>query len=231
MKQLYSRNFIHWLFSTLVLLLVLGPGARISFAQSTGIVYNGPISITKGGTYSGNWQSLDSRIPAITIQTAEPVIIENSNIQSAGILIKAHYWNNDVTVRNTRGFALRPSMDNERQGRFFDANNFRNAHLEHNYMEQTSGIYLAAYMGDKSTKQTIKVLYNQARNIDGRYRNGGKEFVQFVQFNGLQGLRGVEIAWNEVINTPNNSAVEDNINFYKSNGTAESPYLVHDNFI
>ncbi|SMB92714.1 hypothetical protein SAMN00120144_3658 [Hymenobacter roseosalivarius DSM 11622] len=122
-------------------------------------------------------------------------------------------------------------MDNVRQGRFIDANNFKNVHLEHNFMEQTSGIYLAAYTGDKSANQTIKVLYNQARNIDGRYRNGGKEQVQFVQFNGLRGLRGVEIAWNEIVNTPNNSTVEDNFNFYKSNGTADSPFLVHDNYI
>ncbi len=35
----------------------------------------------KGGTYSGNWESLDSRTPAVSVQTSEPVIIENSNIR------------------------------------------------------------------------------------------------------------------------------------------------------
>ncbi|MBC6607468.1 T9SS type A sorting domain-containing protein [Hymenobacter sp. BT188] len=231
MKQLYSKTFINWLSSAFVLLLMLGPGSLITLAQSSEVIYNGPISITKGGTYSGNWRSLDSRIPAISIETSEPVTIENSNIQSAGILIRAHYQNNDVTIRNTRGLALTPTIDNVRQGRFFDANNFKNAHLEHNYMEQTSGIYLANYVGDKSARQSIKVLYNQARNIDGRTRNGGKEHVQFLQFNGVQGIRGVEVAWNEVVNTPNKSYVEDNINLYKSNGTSDSPILIHNNYI
>ncbi len=231
MKQSYSGAFIKCLSSAIMLLLMLGPGASVSSGQSIDVIYNGPIAITKGGTYKGNWRSLDSKTPAISIETSEPVIIENSNIQSAGILIRAHYQNNDVTIRNTRGLALTPTIDNVRQGRFFDANNFKNAHLEHNFMEQTSGIYLANYVGDKSAKQSIKVLYNQARNIDGRTRNGGKEHVQFVQFNGVQGIRGVEIAWNEVVNTPNKSYVEDNINIYKSNGTSDSPILIHNNYI
>jgi hypothetical protein len=228
---LYLKITNHWSSSALAVFLLVALRVMPSHAQSSSITYNGPLVITKGGTYSGNWQSLDSSKPAISIQTSEPVVIENSNIRSAGILIWAHYQGNDVTVRNTRGYGLTPTADNVRQGRFFDANNFKNARIEHNYMEQTSGIYLASYTGDRSVNQTVKVLYNQAREIDGRYRNGGKEFVQFVQFNALQGLRGIEIAWNEVINTPNKSAVEDNINLFHSNGTADSPILIHDNFI
>src|SRR3982751_5035280 len=58
---------------------------RIGYAQ---IVYSGPITITKGGVYTGNYKSDDSNIPAITLQTYEPVEITNCNIVSSGIHIK-----------------------------------------------------------------------------------------------------------------------------------------------
>jgi hypothetical protein len=44
-------------------------------AKARRIIYAGPIVITKGGTYSGNWQSLDWRTPAVRIRTSQPVII------------------------------------------------------------------------------------------------------------------------------------------------------------
>ena len=62
--------------------LPVQPGApQIKAPQ---IKYAAPIVITRGGVYQGNWQSLDSRMPAITIQTSRPVTIEDSNIQSRG---------------------------------------------------------------------------------------------------------------------------------------------------
>src|SRR5207244_10739926 len=39
------------------------------------------------------------------------------------------------------------------------------------------------------------------------------------------------IAWNEIINQPGDSAVEDNISIYLSSGTKDSPIRIHDNFI
>ncbi|MBC6989193.1 PA14 domain-containing protein [Hymenobacter sp. BT491] len=202
-----------------------------SFAQPSGTSFSGPLVITKGGTYSGNWESQDSNTPAVSINTSEPVIIENSIIRSRTILIRAHQFGNDVTVRNTSGYALTPNGDNIRQGRFLDAGNFKNIRVEHCYMEQTSGIYLADYQGDHSPNQTVKILYNQAKNIDGSYRNGGQERVQFAQFVSVKGIRGVEIGWNQVINDPFNSRVEENINMYHSSGTSDSPMQFHNNFI
>src|SRR5690606_2310004 len=55
--------------------------------------------------------------------------------------------------------------------------------------------------------------------------------VQFVQFNQVKNISHAEIAWNEVINEPYNSRVEDNINIFRSSGTKASPILVHNNFI
>jgi parallel beta-helix repeat protein len=44
-------------------------------------------------------------------------------------------------------------------------------------------------------------------------------------------MAGVEIAWNQIVNQPGQSRVEDNISVFQSSGTASSPMLIHDNYI
>ena len=55
--------------------------------------------------------------------------------------------------------------------------------------------------------------------------------MQAIQFNRVARVPNVEIAWNEVINEPGKSAVEDNFSMYESSGTASSPIRIHDNYI
>ncbi|MDX5437731.1 MAG: glycosyl hydrolase, partial [Pontibacter sp.] len=77
-----------------------------------------------------------------------------------------------------------------------------------------AGIYIGqSYEGNGTSSETIKIRYNIAKNIDGRVY-GGTTFAQFVQFNFRKNISHAEVAWNQVINTPNNSAVEDNINIH-----------------
>ncbi len=65
--------------------------ASVSASSAIGEVdWSGPIVITEGGTYSGNWQSTDAKTPAVTVSTTAPVVIENSHIRSAGNLIADH---------------------------------------------------------------------------------------------------------------------------------------------
>ena len=56
----------------------------------SGASYTSPITITRGGTYSGNWQSTDPSVPAVTIRTTQPVIITNSRLKGPGELISAN---------------------------------------------------------------------------------------------------------------------------------------------
>ena len=59
-----------------------GHGASLPAVSSIGEVnWSGPIVITEAGTYSGNWQSTDSKTPAVTVATTAPVVIENAQIQ------------------------------------------------------------------------------------------------------------------------------------------------------
>ncbi|WP_110885316.1 hypothetical protein [Deinococcus yavapaiensis] len=205
------------------------------------IKFSGPITITKGGTYRGNWRSLSQRVPAVTIATSQPVIIEYSNIEGRGTLIYSAFKQADVTVRNSRAVALYPNRTigwYAFPGRFIHFEEFHNARIENNELVGTSGMYFRGFLGNPAKGQTIKVLRNRARNIDGRYSIGNGQWskdqhrlVQFVQFNGIRGLPNAEIAWNEIINEPGKSRVEENISMYVSGGTAKSPILIHDNYI
>jgi hypothetical protein len=211
------------------------------------IVYSPPITITKGGTYSGNWQSLNPNVPAVSIRTTEAIVIQNCNVRSKGLLITARFSDDDaqtgvdVTVRGCRGYGLDPGLPGRARGHFFLAVYPKRIVIENNYLEQTRGIGL---IGDNTfgNVMTLKILRNRARNIDGRTSDGsrckesfatsnGNCGAGFVQFNGFLRNPGLEIAWNEIINTPFKSDVEDNINIYNSSGTAQSPILIHDNYV
>jgi hypothetical protein len=202
----------------------------------TGISWSGPITITSGGTYTGNWQSLNPNTPAVSIQTTQPVVIINSNIQSKSTLIQSYVHGANITVKKTHGWALNPNVYGQSPGRFLNAEYFSSLDVENNTMVGTAGIEMGYWQGGG----TVKVLYNNALNIDGRWSdgNGGfltgadqNDYVQFAQFNADYGMSGAEIAWNQVINQPGQSRPEDNISVFESSGTSSSRILIHDNYI
>jgi hypothetical protein len=125
-------------------------------------------------------------------------------------------------------------------GRFIDIDGFVNVVVRNSYLQGTSGIYLCNYVGNHTPSQTVKILRNQAWNIDGRFSDGhggfltgpdDNYFVQFFQANRLYNLVGAEVAWNEVVNSPRKSRVEENISIHDTSGTPTSPFLIHDNYI
>ena len=212
---------------------------RLLMSATPAIVYSGPIVITSGGTYSGNWQSNNPNVAAVTISTTAPVIINNSNIQSMGNLIETGVSGVNLTVENTSGYGLNPGVAGDSPGRFVYAYQFSNMVIENDYLQSTSGINLVQHQGSG----TVTITNNSALNIDGRISNGtggwmtgnteGTDWIwaQFVQLNNIYSLAGINIAWNQVINQPENSRVEDNISIYESSGTSSSPILLHDNYI
>ena len=204
-------------------------------AQAPSITYQSPITITKGGTYSGNWQSLDANVPAVTIKTSEPVTIENSRLRGQGDLILAHDGNVELTVRNTYGYGLNPNVYGQIPGRFITVYQPTNIVVENCYMDGTSGI---RFNGDGWATQRLQIRYNSARNIDGRKSDGNGGFIadsydwaQFVQLDKVRQGLGIDISWNEVINEPHKSRVEDNISMYLSSGTSSNPIRIYDNYI
>ncbi|MDV6373627.1 hypothetical protein [Deinococcus arenicola] len=211
------------------------PTPKNSFLPATDIIYSGPLVITRGGTYHGNWQSLDPRVPAVTIRTREPVVIENANVRGRGTLIGG--FNVDLTVRNTHGYGLNPLTDRAFPGRFIAVEFIYNLRAENNYLQGTSGIYVNTVQPNVAPGQTIKILRNRVQNVDGRYVDqagritGQRYLVQAVQLNHVLNVPDIEIAWNEVINQPGQSAAEENINLYETSGTPTSPIRIHNNYI
>jgi hypothetical protein len=225
LAQPYHRR-IDW-FSAVLLAVTMGSWPTLAQAQT--VSYGAPIVITQGGTYTGNYQSLASGVPCVRINTNAPVVLEGCNLSGAGNLIEAGEGAS-FTVRNCTGVGLTPSVNGQAPGRFIDAYKAKNLVIEHNSFTQTSGIVVNRWSPGQSG-QTLTVRYNRVRNIDGRWRNGGSTLSSFLQLNTVTQLAGVDIAYNEVINTANQSLVEDNINLYNSSGTAQSAIHVHDNFV
>jgi len=220
-------------FLVLKLMLTIAITLLLTPLHAVAQVYSGPIVITKGGTYTGNWQSTDTEVPAVDVQTSEPVVIVNSNIRGAGYLIKSWYKSANITVRNTRGYGLTPTnwVGFEKPRHFVKVEGFKNIVVENCYMENTAGIILGLrYFGNGTENETIKIRYNKVKNIDGRIF-GGTVKTNFVNLQYRGQVPHAEIAWNEVINEPNNSLVEDNINLYNARGTPSSPILIHNNYI
>jgi hypothetical protein len=218
--MLLSRSLL-WL--SIVALLGAGLVALNTFDR--------PFTISKGGTYTGTYRSTDSARPCVRITTTEPVILLNCTFSGPGNLIEAKAGQASVTVLNCQGYGLVPTLDQEPRGWFLVAEGARQLRVESCAFEHSRGIYAFKWTGDGTPEQTITVRHNRVRNIDGRFRNGGGGIAQFLLVHDVHSLANVEVAWNEVINQPNQSLVEDNLNFYDSSGTPESPIRVHDNYI
>jgi hypothetical protein len=189
-----------------------------------------PLHITAGGTYQDLIvTSPDSDTAAIMVDTSDPVIIQYVRGSGAGDFVHASDGAN-VTVRNSIYTGAMPTRDNVRPGRFFATHGPKNVVIEHCVMEHTSGIEVQSFAGDGSPAQTVVVRYNDAREIDGRFRNGGSEFQDFVGLN-AGNRASAEISYNRVVTTPGQGRAEDNITMYKNGGTAARPYRVYRNYI
>ncbi len=204
--------------------------------------WSGPIVITEAGTYSGNWQSTDSKTPAVTVATTAPVVIENSHISSAAGLIKTSVAGADLTVRNSVGLAVNPSVKGQANGVFLDASTPARLDIENNYVENAGGgVLVHGYSGNRDGQQTIVIRANRARNLNGLPSDGNGGYLppvgsnqsasRFIELDKVQAVPGIDVGWNEVINYPGRSLVADNIAVKSSSGTPNQPLEIHDTYI
>lgn len=213
-------------------------------------VWSGPIVITAGGTYSGNWQSLNPNINAVTINTTAPVIIKDSHIQGMGpYLIFTPFGGEDLTIQNTVGLGLNPNVLGQTLARFVQATNPARLVVEHCYWENVLyGVRVQGYSGNSDGNQTIIIRYNRGRNAigldsdgrgdysvivstDSQGSNNLRKFSHMIQIEGVHSVPGMDISWNELFDEPYKSNVDDVLSFYQSSGTSASHLRVHDNFL
>ena len=98
-------------------------------------------------------------------------------------------------------------------------NNCSMVQIDSNYIANVStGIYALS-------SNSIQVIYNQMKNMQGPYPKGA-----FVQFNQVSGSNN-SVAFNRLENIAGKSNPEDAISMYKSNGIATNPILINGNWI
>lgn len=128
--------------------------------------YSGPINITKGGVYSGNWRSGSQAIPAVFINTLDTVLITNCRIRSAGDLISDYFGGlygavGNVTVTNCYGYGEDSMVSGTSRGAFIYLHRWNSFNISNNYMESTNGVML------KNGKGPVSIMYNCVHNIGG----------------------------------------------------------------
>jgi hypothetical protein len=203
--------------------------------------FSPPITITQGGVYSGNWESTDPAVPAVRVLTTQPVTLINSRIRAAGHGIWALAGGADVTVKFSYGWGLNPNVAGMAKNCFLDIGNFKAVRMENNRIEAFAcGLRALNYEPDlmaNASGQVVMVRFNQFRNIDGRLSNGqggwqdsSSNYGHIVQLNEVP--RAVaRIEWNEAINLPGQSQIEDGISTYQSGGTEAEPIVIANNYV
>jgi hypothetical protein len=219
-----------------------GQTASTVISSSMGnIQWSGPLTITQGGTYSGNWKSTNPNTPAVTVATTAPVVIQNSYVTGPSDLIADPYYGNNLTVKNVVGLGVNPNVSGQSNGLFVNAQNPSLLDVENCYFENVLfGVYVRGYGGNRDGIQTITILNNRGRNILGLESNGNNgyltgetnwQWAHAIQLSEMASVPGIRIAWNEIINYPYQSLVNENVNMYDAGGTSSSPVEFHDNYI
>ena len=136
---------------------------------------------------------------------------------------------------------MRPSKG-QPNGVFLEVASPARLDVENNYIENAQGgVIVHGYSGNRDGEQTIVIRSNRARNLNGLLSDGNGGYLpgeganrseaRFIQFDSVQAVPGIDVGWNEVINYPGRSLVEDNIDVYRSGGTPNQPLEIHDTYI
>jgi hypothetical protein len=196
----------------------------------------GPLRITRGGTYSGTYASTNPSVPAVFIQTDEPVVLENSTLSSLGdlIYITGVSTGAQVTIKNVTGTALDPGVAGLQRGRFIVAGQTTKLTATNNTMH---GVSYGLLTGGTAMNRVV-FKYNLAYDMEDRASDGKGGLLpvrptlgHFVILQRMSVSNGAEIAWNQMRNTIGSTSMEDTINLYDALGTSDNPIAVHDNFL
>ena len=184
-----------------------------------------PITITTGGTYTGCYRSTNPAVPAVTINTTAPVIFDHARVEHAGFGIYA-YWDfqADLNIHDTVFKQLNPGAGHG-SARAVYAYNTLKLVFEYNELVDGAGVRWA---GPDIDATLGRIRYNRAYNI-GRYSPPEEGLVQFFQATEIDFPNGLEVAWNEIRNTPSLTHVEDVMNFSVTNGAVGNLVDVHHN--
>ena len=193
------------------------------------------IMITSGGTYTGDWESTNPTVAAVTIATNERVVLKNSTVTGVGNLITVlGKGSTQIVIENVTGTELDPKIYGAERGAFLEAHDFDQLTVTHCTMHGVSFGIMA--IGSKASK--LSITNNAAFDMEDRESDGKGGFLNvrgslghFIIINNVVTASGAEIAWNQLIDTVGGASTEDAINIYESQGAPQTPILVHDNYL
>jgi hypothetical protein len=208
------------------------------------IKFHGPIVVDDayirkhGNVISGNYQGTNTEA-AVTIVTPANVTITNSTLSGPSDLIQAVIDPANVTVTNTTGIGTNPNVRGVQKGIFLHVDTFSSITMQNNTIQgMRLGFFCNGYDGDLTTDNTLVIDNNVFTNVDARPSDGKGAYETTGQYNGqavhlgyVNGVPGMDIGWNEVMNTANQSSTGVLIEINESGGTSSSPMSIHDNFI
>jgi hypothetical protein len=164
--------------------------------------YQDPITITSGGTYTGNYQSTDSDTPAITVATTEAVILQDMNVRHAGYGVTYGVDSSNITLKNSTFTAIEPTYAQADQQ---SVNLYMPDSLivEHNLFKYGHGVLVN---GGRALSNELRVSYNQFIDISRRSASSG--LVGAVHLDKVY-APGAKILWNRISNHYGQSETED----------------------
>ena len=213
-----------------------GGGNTSSNASDSGSTATGPLTITKGGSYSGTWTSDDPNVSAVSISTNEAVTLHDAVLTGRGDLIDINGTGSgaNVIVKNVTGTALDPKVAGMQRGAFLKASDVAVLDVQHCSISGASyGIEVVS-----STASKLKIAKNVGSDLEDRASDGAGGLLairpslgHFIFLNGVSAPAGADVSWNELVNTIGESSTEDVINIFKSQGAKGTPIRVHDNYM
>jgi hypothetical protein len=141
----------------------------------------------------------------------------------------------NVTVKNVTGTGLDPGVNGKQRGKFLYAYKAMAISVTHCTM---SGVSFGVYL-DGSTLTTLSISNNVANDMEDRASDGLGGLMDkrpglghFVIIGKSVAVNGGDISWNQVIDTPGESSVEDVINIFQTHGASNAqPIRIHDNYL
>jgi len=105
----------------------------------------------------------------------------------------------------------------------------RKVRVQNCYFLNTGGVMVDGFSDlFQNDADSFQLLNSRFDNICG---DSGGNYRQMAQLQNVVERPGLEIGYNQVVNTPGQSRVEDNINLGNASGTVASPLRVHNNYV
>lgn len=200
--------------------------APLVIRESTGFTGPGPFVIENRNFAA---KTPEGWLVDIYMPNGQQVILRHCTFAQDGAGDFIHITDNSrVTVENCRFYGTGSQPIGTARGRALYAYKPAQLVFEHNYLLNTAGTKVEYWADNVAAANALQWRYNRVENICG---GTGGDYRQALQLQHVEERTGLEVAYNQIINTPNQSRVEDNFNLGESSGTSSSPLRLHHNYV